>query len=277
MLRPLLLSITCGLSLLGQSPLTIGRQESSGKGDWKGALGALALSTPRAPGSEKTRVLLLPFINAEYKNTLYVGASNSGVGFGGGAHVLHHGPFTWDLELAVGENRRESRADTLAGMADRGLSLFAVTALRLKAGPLHGSFSLAAGLKDEAGLRSALSLGLGGRLAGRWSGGITAAATARDAKGMAFDFGITPGQAATRSALVAAGDPRLKPGEDRAWSPKGGLQEMALSAHLGYSVDAHWQCFGILRAAQLLGDAKASPLTRQADSLTVGVGTSYRF
>jgi len=277
MLRSLMITAACGLSLAAQSFPMVPLDEAPGRGDWKVNLGAMVLATPRAPGSEETRVIPLPVFSAEHKDTLYLGSSRVGVGFGGGIHALHGEHLTWDLGLGVGENRRESRADTLAGMGDRGPSVFAGTALRLKAGILHGSLSLAAGLKDEAGLRSTLSLGVGGPLGGRWFGGLSASATARDAKGMAFDFGIDPGQAAIRTALLASGDPRLRPGENRVWSPKGGLQDVALGAHLNYFVDTHWQWFGIVRATQLQGDAKSSPLTRQADSLTFGAGFTYRF
>lgn len=277
MLRSLMLTAACGLSLAAQSFPMLPLDEAPAKGDWKVNLGAMLLATPRAPGSDETRVLPLPVISAEYKDALYLGSSRVGVGFGGGVHALRGEHLTWDLGLGVGENRRESRADTLAGMGDRGPSVFAGTALRLKAGLLHGSLSVAAGLKDQAGWRSTLSLGVGGRLGGRWSGGLSASATAMDAKAMAFDFGIDPGQAAARTALIAAGDPRLRPGEDRVWSPKGGLQEVALGAHLNYFVDAHWQWFGLVRAAQLQGEAKTSPLTRQADSVTFGAGFTYRF
>ncbi len=277
MLRSLLLSITCGLSLLGQAAPATSPGKAPGKADWQGNLGVLVLSTPRAPGSEETRILPLPFLSAEYKDSLFLGASDSGVGFGGGVHVLRGKHLTWDLGLGVGENRRESRAETLAGMGNRGLSLFAGSALRLRLGHLNGSLSFAAGLKDEAGLRSTLSLGLRGPLTGRWFGGIAASATARDAKAMAFDFGIDPAQAAARAALIAAGDPRLRPGEAGVWAPRGGLQEVALSLNLGYAVDARWQWFGLARVAALQGDAKASPLTRQAEGLTFGLGTTWRF
>lgn len=77
--------------------------------------------------------------------------------------------------------------------------------------------------------------------------------------------------------MIAAGDPRLRPGEDRVWAPRGGLQEVSLGAHLDYRVDTHWRWFGITRATRLQGDAKESPLTRQADGLTFGMGFAYRF
>jgi outer membrane scaffolding protein for murein synthesis (MipA/OmpV family) len=275
--RFLILMAGCGLSLAAQTFPLASLEDAPGRGDWKVQLGAMVLTTPKTPGAEESRVLPLPVISAEYKDTVFLGSSRIGVGLGGGVHLLKVDHVTWDLGLGVGEGRRESRAEELAGMGNRSASLFAGTALRLKWGLLRGGLSVAAGLRDEAGVRSTLSLGVGGRLGGPWLGGITASATYADAKAMAYDFGVDPAQASVRTALIAAGDGRLHPGEDRVWSPRSGLQEVALGAHLEYLVDARWRWFGIAKAASLQGDAKSSPLTRRADNLTLGAGLAYRF
>jgi outer membrane scaffolding protein for murein synthesis (MipA/OmpV family) len=262
---------------MGQQ-VPIGLEDTgSGPGDWKAQVGAMALSTPRVKGSDEQRFLLMPVVSAEYRNTLYLGSSRVGVGLGGGVHAFRSEHVTWDLGLGLGEGRRESRSDTLAGMGDRGASLFAGTAVGLRAGAFHARVSVVDGLRDEAGIRATAALGLAGRLGGRWSGGITASATLVDAKAMAYDFGVNPDQAQARTALLVAGDPRLRVGEDRMYNPKGGLQEVALTSHLGYAVDEHWRWFALVRAARLQGDAQSSPLTRSKDSGTFGLGFTYRF
>jgi len=270
-MRRLLLGL-CGLALAAQAP-----PPGPGRGDWNVQLGAMVLEAPKAPGAAETWLLPLPVFSAEYRERLFLGSSPAGLGLGAGFHLQHSRRCTWDLGLGVREPRRESRADELAGMGNRGAGVFAGTALKLQAGHWHGSLGLAAGLGAAAGLRGTLALGLGGPLGGRWLGSLTASAGAAEAKAMAYDFGVDSAQAQARTALLAAGDPRLRPGEDRPWAPGGGLQELALAGHLGYRVDAHWSGFGLVKAARLQGDAKASPLTRQPTGLTAGMGFSYQF
>ncbi|HTL97857.1 MAG TPA: MipA/OmpV family protein [Holophagaceae bacterium] len=251
--------------------------EKPGAGGWTVQLGAMALGLPRYPGSGDYRALPLPVFNAEYEDRVYLGSSRVAVGFGGGVHAVKTEHWTWDLGLGFGEARRESRADVLAGMGDRGASLWAGTGLKFHAGGFHGGFAAAAGLKDEAGLKGTLSFGYGALLGGRWVGDLSVHATAVDAKGMAYDYGVTPDQAAARAALLASGDPRLRAGEDRAFDPKGGIESVALAGALAFVADLHWRWFGVAQIARLQGDAKDSPLVRNPTYGTLGVGFAYRF
>ncbi len=244
---------------------------------WRVSLGAMALGLPTYPGSGEGRVVLLPVFRAEYGKRLYLGSSRLSVGFGGGVHLVNSGHWAWDLGLGIGERRREGRADTLAGMGDRRADLWAGTGLHLRQGPFRVGLTFAAGLGEAAGTRSTLSVGFAGRLAARWFGGVGLTATAADAKHMAYAFGVDPEQAAARTRLLVEGDPRLRPGEDRAYAPGSGLQDLALGAHLAWVVDRHWRAFGLLRFAQLLDAAKQSPLVREDSDATVGLGFSYRF
>lgn len=276
-LRALALIPFCALALAAQALPLVPEDTAPARGPWKVDLGAMILAMPAAPGAQETRVLPLPVFSAEYKDRYYLGSSRIGVGLGGGVHAWRSGPFLWDLGLGAGEGRRESRADELAGMGDRSASLFGGTALRYQSGILHGGLSLAVGLREGAGVRGTLSLGVGGPLGGRWSGGVTGYATVVNAEANSYDFGIDPDQAAARAALIASGDPRLRPGEARVWAPGGGLQDLALGTHLDYRVDAHWRWFALAREAWLQGDAKDSPLVRKPDEFTCGLGFAYRF
>jgi outer membrane scaffolding protein for murein synthesis (MipA/OmpV family) len=237
----------------------------------------MALGLPRYPGSGDYRALPLPVFSAEWKGRVFLGSSRVAVGLGGGVHALKTEHWTWDLGLGIGEARRESRADVLAGMGDRGASLWAGTGLKFHTGGFHSELSAAAGLKDEAGVKGAFSIGYGAHLGGRWLGDLSLHAAAADAKNTAYDFGVTPDEAAARSALLAAGDPRLRAGEDRAFDPKGGLESAALGASLFFVADAHWRWFGVAQAVQLQGDARRSPLVRNPAYGVLGVGFTYKF
>ncbi|HEU4951780.1 MAG TPA: MipA/OmpV family protein, partial [Holophagaceae bacterium] len=230
-------------------------EEARDAGGWRIQLGAMALGLPRYPGSGDSRVVPLPVFSAEY-GRLFLGSSRVAVGLGGGVHAVRTEHWTWDLGLGLGEGRKEARADVLAGMGDRRASLFAGTGLRFHAGGFHAGLKVAEGLRDEAGGRASLTVGYGASLGGRWFGDLSAGAEAADAKGVAYDYGVTPDQAAARAALIASGDPRLRPGEDRAFTPGGGLERLALTGLLAFAADAHWRWFGLAQVTRLQGDAK---------------------
>ena len=251
--------------------------EARGDSGWRVDLGAMALSLPRYPGAGDSRVVPLPVFSAEYDGRLFLGSSRVAVGLGGGVHAVRTEHWTWDLGLGLGEGRKEARADVLAGMGDRRASLFAGTGLRFHAGGFHAGLKVAEGLRDEAGGRASVSVGYGAALGGRWFGDLSAGAEAADAKATAYDYGVTPDQAAARTALLASGDPRLRPGEDRAFAPGGGLARVALTGLLAFAADAHWRWFGLAQVTRLQGDALDSPLVRTPTYGTVGVGFTYRF
>lgn len=279
MRRRLLASLLLGLSMAAQVPdASLGQPEDKpSSGDWSVQLGAMALGLPRYPGSGDYRALPLPVFNAEWRDRVYLGSSRVAVGFGGGVHAVKTEHWTWDLGLGIGESRRETRADVLAGMGDRGASLWAGTGLKFHAGGFHAGLQAAAGLKDMAGARGSFSFGYGAWLGGRWFGDLSARATAADAKGMAYDYGVTPDQAAARAALIASGDPRLRPGEARAYAPGGGFESAALTGTLAFVADAHWRWFGLAQIVQLQGDAKDSPLVRNPTYGVLGAGFTYKF
>ena len=277
----ILLSLaSLGAPLAAQVPDGAFRQpvaEEPATGDWNIQVGAMALGLPRYPGSGSYRAVPLPVFSAEYKGRWFLGSSRVAVGLGGGVHARKTEHWTWDLGLGVGEARREKRADVLAGMGDRGASLWAGTGLKFHTGGFHAELRGAAGLRDGAGIKGTLSIGYGTRLGGRWLGDLSVHANAADARNMAYDFGVTTSQAAARSVLISAGDPRLRSGEDRAFDPRGGLESVALGGSLICLVDAHWRWFGVAQAVQLQGDARHSPLVRNPTYGVLGAGFVYRF
>jgi len=247
------------------------------KGDWSLRLGGMILTSPKYPGSDEMRVLPIPVFAAEYRQRFFAGSSRATVGVGVGVHAWRSAGFSWDFGLGFGERRPESKADALAGMGDRSASLYAGTALAWRARGFGAGISLAAGLRDEAGLRGTVNLGYGRRLGGKWLGNAGLSATLGNGKNMAYDFGVRPEQAARREALLAAGDPRLKPGETGPFAPKGGLREVSLSAGLSYLVDSRWRIFSFAAATELQGDARNSPVVRRSGYASAAVGCGYQF
>jgi outer membrane scaffolding protein for murein synthesis (MipA/OmpV family) len=156
------------------------------------------------------------------------------------------------------------------------------TALALAGGSLRfGGFgttlSWSEGLRSDVGGRGTLAFGYGGFLGGRWFGSVALSGTWSDADQMAWEFGVSPDQAAARSALLAAGDPRLRAGEDRVYAPRAGWRDGALTGLLTFVQDRHWRWFCLARVEAFGAEVKASPLVRQATQGTLGFGFSYAF
>lgn len=79
-------------------------------------------------------------------------------------------------------------------------------------------------------------------------------------------FGVSP-QAAVISAMPA-------------YSPKGGLQAVAVASGLSYQFNPRWGAFGYARYERLVGDAAKSPIVRDfgsADQISAGLGLNYTF
>lgn len=244
---------------------------------WSLVMGAQAMAVPAYEGSDRFRLLALPVFSGTYDGRYYLGASQIGVGFGGGLHLVRDPSFTWNLGLGVGDRRPESRADLLAGMGDRDASLWMGTSLTWRHEAYRLGLSLAHGLRPEEGNRLGLSLGHTTRLAPRWTLGLGLQAAWSDARNMAYDFGVSPEQAARRATLVAAGDPRLTAAQLGPYAPSAGLRGLGASLSLGYAPALDWHVNLYLRAGSLQGEAKDSPLVAKPTTLMGGVGFARRF
>ncbi len=272
-LLPLLVALTI-LPAQAQSALW---DEPTAPGAWRFRAGVMAFVAPAIPGSAQDRFLALPVFSANYDGRIFLGSSLVSVGIGGGWRLLKTEHLTWDLGLGVGENRPERRADELAGMGDRSADAFLGTGLRLHSGGWHVSLKVATGLAQDSGARATLDLGHGRRLASRLLGGLGVSGTWGTTQNLAWDFGVTPGQAVLRQQLLANGDGRLRVGEDRAYAPQGGLRELNASTYLVVLLPGRWQLFGALRATSLQGDARHSPLVRRTSYLSGALGASLSF
>lgn len=245
--------------------------------DWRVQLGAMVLAGPKAPGAEEGRVIPLPVFTATYQDRWVLGSSRIGVGAGAAVHLVKSSHVVWDIGVGFGERRQEKRVDEWAGMGDRSGSGFAGTALHVKAGIFGAGLTWAKAIGSQAGSRGTISMGFGGPLGGRWLGRVTFSGTWSDAEHMAWEFGVTDQQAAARSQLITAGDPRLHAGEDRAYAPTAGWRDSAITGSLTFLQDAHWRWFGVVRWEALGSQAKASPLVRQPNQGLLGIGFSYAF
>ena len=244
---------------------------------WSLVLGARLFTTPSFLGSNTNRTRLEPVFNAQY-GRFYLGSSRIGVGYGGGMHLWSERGFTWDLGVGVGDSRPESRSPILEGMGDRRATLWAGTGLQWRQQDgWRAGLTLAYGLRDEAGIRSTLSVGKTTRLAQDWFLMTGLHGSWADGKAMAYDFGITEAQAQTRSTLLANGSSSLTPEEVGPFTPHAGVRDVGGAIALGYRPAPRWTCTFGLYGGDLQGNARVSPLVLRNAYLSSGISVAYRF
>lgn len=247
------------------------------RGRWSMVLGAQAMAVPAYEGSDQHRLLAVPLISGSYDGRYYFGASQIGVGVGGGLHLVQRPGFSWNLGMGVGDRRPEGRADALAGMGNRAASLWTGTTATWRWDAFRLGLSLAQGLRGDEGTRLSLNLGHALPIAPGWTLGTGLQASWSSARNMRYDFGIEAEQAARRAALWAAGDRRLTPSDLGPYTPGAGIRSLGATLYLGYSPAPRWQANLFLRGSALQGDAKASPLTPRDSALMGGLGFARRF
>jgi outer membrane scaffolding protein for murein synthesis (MipA/OmpV family) len=255
------------------------QEQSTGQhGNWQGTVGMLGGSLASYYGSDARRTLGAPVINLVYRHRLLIGTSAANGALGAGVqYVVKDGTLGASVGLATAEGRPEDRARGLAGMDDRSGSAFGTASLFLRAGPAVATTTSLIGLTSEAGNLQQLGLQIAGAIAPRLTAGIGSNVTWADRRNMAFDFGITPDQAARRRELIDAGDGRLRESEAIAFTPRAGLKELRHTAQLGYAIHGTWQVVGVLSEGRLAHDVAESPLARKASATTGALGFVYRF
>ncbi len=242
-----------------------------------GQVGLGVAVLPRYVGSDEYRVLPVPIVQLEYKGRLFLGGSQTSVGAGVGVHLLRAGGLTWDVGISGSETRPESRGRALAGMGKRDAATYASTSVAYRLGVVTATAGASVGLRREQGRYGSAAVAAEHAFGGRWLGGVTAGATAADADHMAFDFGVTPAQSAARRTLSAAGDPRLRGVDARAYAPRRGLKQVQGAAMLGYALTERTRALLFAQGTRLSAAAARSPIVRTRDAAVTGVALAYGF
>lgn len=265
------------LVLLGFTLALRAQEPARPAGDWQVRGGLMALVVPRYVGSDETRVVAFPNVSALWRDRLSLGVSRVALGIGADWRLARRGPWTWEVGLALEERRPERRAEGLAGMGDRDVSAWAGMGGGFRAAGWTGGIALSRGLKGGMGTRASLNLGREVRLGGGWAAGASWTALASDAVHQRYELGVDPLQAARRRALLAAGDPRLRPGEDRVFQPGAGLRELRLGVHVTRALPAGWTLSLLGFGSELQGVVRDSPLVRRPRAFGAGVSLMRRF
>jgi len=225
-----------------------------------GNVGLALINGRKYAGSDERRTMLLPGLDYVWSNGWFAGTAN-GVGYNFSSQ-----PFmSYGLRLTADLGRSESRSRFLQGMGN-------VNAAAEVGGFLNFSLNremvLTSSLRYGAGVdRNGLLLDLGAvystEIAPRWRLGLGAATTYADANYQQSYFGVTARQA------INSGYPTYTPGA--------GLRDLRLNVSLAHGFSQRVGVFAALSAGRLLGDAKASPLTREASSVSLVAAVTYAF
>lgn len=272
-----LLAISCSMPPAHadseENPLETGSYTS----DLDLKLGAGGIEAPAFLGSETRRKLLLPLVDVTFAKRFYLGSSRTGLGGGAGVYLYNERDLAWSVGVSGSQRREESFAPELAGMGDRPGGASIDSGLLWKQGIFRLSAGVAFGLHAGQGNSLKLGAGIGHLFDMRWLAtfGLNAQIVNRQENN--YDYGIDATQAAARAALIAAGDPRLRPGEAGPFTATGGLQSIGLGTSLTYLFDRHWSLTAFGGVSKLQGSALQSPLVRTDRGEALGLFLGYHF
>ena len=265
-------ALTLALGLSGELAAQ-GRSQGSGAAV---TVGAAAVIVPEYPGSDQYRVLPLPMTQlALGGHSSYLAPSMTGLGIALGAYALRTSRVSLAGEVGVLDRRPASRTDALAGTDDRDRVATLGASLGYRAGPAEARVAVSRGLNDDAGLLGTARVAFT-RPFGRLVATAGVGATFADGRQMHREFGVTELEATRRQALIAAGDNRLDPDEGRPYRPDGGLRHVGVSLALMYPMSQRWSLIGFGGVDRLSDEAADSPLVRQREQFTGGLGLGYR-
>ena len=211
-------------------------------------------------GGDGPRASVMPSIEYQWANGWFAG-TNRGVGY----NFSKNPTLQYGLGLGLDLGRKESATGALAGMGsiDSQLELgafanYALTRdLRLTSVLRYGSGESRQGATANLGVNYSLDL------APQWRLGLGASATWANAQYMQSYYGVTATQAQQSGHAE--------------YSPTSGISEVSTSLNLSYQVTPKIVLTGGLRASNLVGDAKNSPVTTNPQSVSGNLSIGYAF
>lgn len=254
-------ALPLALVLLAATPLAAADDPHPPQ-DWTLTVGGGAMVVPAYSGASSSRVLLLPSIDARYRDLFFLNAAT-----GAGVNLLS-GPWgRAGLAVKPDYGRDASWGDRLRGWGDIGagadcsvfgaLQLFPAT-LRVEAhrqiGAGQGALAIAS-LSTFVPLRRFLFLAPAARLT--WANGRYAGAY----------YGITPEQ-----AQIASSSGNALP----SYAAGAGFRDASFALNATLRFDANWSLTLLGQAGWLLGDAARSPLTQRRFQPALGGFLGYK-
>jgi len=238
----LALLVLASTPALAQAPVVASPQR-----DWQLTLGGSVGFVPKYQGSSNYEVRALPYVDANYKDVVFVR------GLAAGANLVNvKGPRPGDglrmgPILRYGFGRDESDDTALRGLGDIDDAIEAGGFIAYSAGPLLADLTL---VKDVAGGHDGVLADAGiawrATISPRLRGSVRASTTWANDTYMSNVFGISPAQSA-RSGM-------------RVHDAGAGIKDVGLALNLSYGLTENWSVSGRVAYSRLLGDAADSPI-----------------
>lgn len=263
--RPLLqIALATGLGLAGQSAFAQAfdavRIYGAAPAQDGGIVALAGVFGHEYMGSDERRSRVLPGLDYMWRNGFFAGSGN-----GIGMNFSSRPDLSYGLRLTADFGRDEDRSAALKGMGDIDARPEFGGFLNYN---LNQNFVLISSLRygagnDRKGLQADLGAAYRTRLGTDWDLGVGMALTLANAELMQSNFGVTAAQAVTSKYAV--------------YTPGSGLRDVRANISLTYHISPRMGLTGAVSASSLQGDAKDSPLTREASPVNGVLALTYLF
>jgi outer membrane scaffolding protein for murein synthesis (MipA/OmpV family) len=229
--------------------------------DWTFSAGGLMAVGPRFPGSDRSRVLVLPNIQARYKDFLVINPIE-GIG------LVYAVDSTLQLSTSLGFDltRRQAKDDSrLNGLADINGTGAVRLGAKYRSNPVFAEAKLTTRLGGELKRGSIVSLEGGYSPFATRDAGVDVGLALRwmDSNYSRNFFSVSAAQSAASGLAV--------------FNANSGMQSAGVFVSGYQRLNADWTGFARLNLNKLQGDAAKSPITRSTTQTSLLVGASYAF
>ena len=244
--------------IIDQQLETASPSDQPSNGRWNITLGLDAGYSPRFEGAEHYHFMPIPYGSISYAGLGSLGPQ------GMTANIVKAGGLRAGLLVGYSGGRDQNDDPHLRGLGNisgslqmGGFAAYEWNSFELKAQARQAVTHAGNGLTGSLGLAYTL------RPASGWLVKLGPQLAFADDDHMKKFFGVTAGQSGT-SGL-------------QAYTPNGGLQDVAIGLNATYQLTNHWLLFGIARVSEIIGDAADSPIVQSKDQAFGGIGIAYHF
>ena len=234
--------------------------------DWSVSIGGGMLTQPSYPGASSTRLLPLPFIEASYKDRLFLSIIQ-----GAGVNFLATPRVRLGVAAVPEFGRLASSSDQLRGWGDLSIGMSAKLFGRVE---LLGPGAMLASVRREFGAGNGALVEAGATSTfprmRHLIVSTTATVTWANGRHTQSYFGVTPAQSAI---ALAQAQGSLVP----AFTAGAGFRDTSLTLLAEVPFDRHWSVQAFVQIKYLLGDAAKSPLTQTRVQPTFAGFLAYSF
>lgn len=239
------------------SPMVPWREDV--QSDWQVSIGAFSFIGPEYEGSNDYDVGGFPIIDIRWRDNVFLNVQD-----GLGVDLFKNRKFTLSTSIGIAGGRDEDVSDDLNGLGDidAGAAAIVKGEFRHKGFALSSRYSRQISGEDTGYL---VDFGLGYTIKSQSGWILKPGLSASYASGEYMDkfFGINAAQAAA-SGLDAT-------------DVDAGFKSVGTGLSAGYPLDRHWTFLSRASYKRMVGDAADSPVTKDKDQFTFGIGISHKF